>query len=547
MPHRTRLSDHAWMLLPLAVLVVLAAPTISYMLPGYVSHLGENYQPLRALKFYSSLGGEFHKYGTLPNFLLLPVYGPCLAYWWLTGAFSEPSGDFPYGLEDPLSQLSVLIFGGRVLFGLLGVGLYAWLLASLQRLCDTRTIVAVVFLTCIGTDWAAAHFLANTRPDGPMYAFVAASLGVYVRILIDGPTLARGAWLSLLAVCAISCKELAGPVYVLPYLGLAWTFRAKEGISRIAIVSVATGVGAYLVINVVYAPVVWWTRTMHWLGGTGTSADVWVVGGADAVTASSRVAVVTNGMLDTLGPGGLWVAAAALLALVVLRPRFWLQGLLPFASVMLLGLIPLAFAGDRFYAVAAVTLVVPVLAGLAAGWERISQSGIARVAQVAVALALCVNVWFATWAWHRLESQPGRVVERSLDGDEFQGSLNWLAVHPRVSGKSRLEMLGYDLDTRSMQQLVDSDPTTLPDRIYADAGHLRFIEDGRDLPGRIELFRGQGLDLESWPGVEGLGYRLRERIVTGTPDWFPFDWMPAVGWRLHRSPMSVYERVDAPS
>jgi len=540
---RRRVADNAWMLIPLGVLVVLAAPNVPYMLPAYVSYLGENYQPLRALKFYSSLGGEFHKYGTLPNFLLLPVYGTCFAWWWLTGSFSRPSGDFPYGLEHPLEQFTVMIFAGRLFFLLVGLLLYGYTLHRMQRLCPHRGLIVAAFLLCIGTDWAAAHFLANTRPDGPMYAFVAASMAVYVRILVDGPTVGRGVFLSLFAVCAISSKELAGPVYVLPYLGLAWQLRSRADFPRIAGASVAAGVGSYLLLNVVYAPAVWWTRTLHWLGGTGTSADVWMQGGAESVTASSRSLIVAEGFLDTLGPAGLWVVLAALAALVWLRPRHWGMLLLPFTSVLLLGLVPLGFAGDRFYAVGGVTLLPPVLAGLAALWERLRTPALRRAASTGVAAVLCVNFVFATWAWHRLDSEPARVMERALAEDGFHGSFNVLAVHPHVPGKSRFEMLGHRLDPRSMQELVDSDPSSLPERIYTDAGHLGFIEDGRELPARIELFRAQGLDLERWPGVEGLGYRLLRRVESPTPAWYPFDWMPAVRWRAERSSVFVYERT----
>jgi hypothetical protein len=119
-------------------------------------------------------------------------------------------------------------------------------------------------------------------------------------------------------------------------------------------------------------------------------------------------------------------------------------------------------------------------------------------------------------------------------------------VHPRVPGKSRLEALfGYRVDPRSMQELMDADPASRPDRIYVNAGEIGFLEDGRELPERIELFRGQGLDLERWPGVEALGYRLRERIVTDTPGWYPFDWMPSIRWTAERSPMYVYERASS--
>ncbi len=550
------IGTHAWISLPLAVLLVLAVPTLIYMLPGYESLLGENYQPLRALKFYSSLGGEFHKYGTTPNFLLLPVYMPSFAWWWATGSFTGPSSDFPYGLVDPLSQLSWLILSGRLFFMLLGLALYAVLLRSLEAVTPYRSVIVVAFLLCVGTNWAPAHFLANTRPDGPSYAFLAASLAVYLRILYDGATVRRGVWFSLLAVAAISSKEMVGPVYVLPYLGLAFTlYRESQGdldkrrdVFRLAVASVGAGVGSYLMLNVVYAPLVWWTRTMHWLGGEGTSQDVWRAGGSAGFSALDRVQVLSEGFWNTLGPGGLWVVLVALAALVSLRPRCWGLLLLPFASVLLLGLAPLGFSGDRFYSVGTLCLVPPVTAGLSAGWARVRSTSGGRVLAAATLVAVCVNAWYGTWAWHRLDMGPMQVIEDSLAREAgFEGAINVLSVHPRVPGKSRLEWLGYTVDPRSIQDLVESDAAGRPDRIYVHAGELAFLEDGRALPGRIELFRAQGLDLESFQGVESLGYRLRERVITETPAWYPFDFMPAVRWQAERSPMLIYERITAPA
>ena len=137
-----------------------------------------------------------------------------------------------------------------------------------------------------------------------------------------------------------------------------------------------------------------------------------------------------------------------------------------------------------------------------------------------------------------------QVVEESLAREGgFSGTINVLSVHPRVAGKSRLDWLGYSVDTRGIQELVESDPSALPDRIYAPAGIVSFIEDGRALPARMELFRSQGLDLETFPGIEPLGYQLREEVVTETPAWYPFDFMPSVKWTSERSPLLIYERV----
>ncbi|HEB89436.1 MAG TPA: hypothetical protein ENI85_07690 [Deltaproteobacteria bacterium] len=552
---RTLPSDLFWTLAPLLVLAFYAWPMLGYMLPGYESLLGENYQPLRALKFYASLGGETHKYGPMPNFVLLPVYGISLAYWWLEGTFTGPSGDFPYGLAHPLEQLSWLIFAGRLLFMLIGLGLYAWLLVALRRMGVSRVAIALAFLTCVGTNYAAAYFLANTRPDGLCYAFVAASMGVYVRILFDGPTLRRGVLLSLLAVFAISSKELAGPVYVLPYLGLGWMLvrRARRTPStaaeqlRIAGASIAAGVIGYLVLNVVYAPAAWWTRMSHWLGGPGTSKDVWMEGGTAALDLATRISLIGNGFLDTLGPGGSILTLIALGAVMIFRPRHSGMLILPFASVLALGLWPLGFPGDRFYGVGTVTLVPVVGLGMDVLWRHLHGRGIRGLAIATSVVLLLSNGVFATWAWHKLEGLPQRVIERSLAAEvpRFEGTLNVLNIHPAVPGKSRLSDQGYRVDGRSLRELVEADPATLPDRIYTDAGSLAFIEYARQSPARAELFRSQGFEIDDWPGIEALGYRPLRVIRTGTPGWFPFDWMPAVEWRRRRSPVSVFERVTS--
>jgi len=539
-----------WTALALLPLAVLTAPNVGFLLPGYESHLGENYQPLRALKFYASRGGEVHKYGNLPNLLLLPVYGPALGVWWATGDFGPPSGDFPYGFARPLEQLSFLIRAGRIEFMLLGLALYAFFLIGLRRLDAGGPALLAAFLACIGTNHAAAHFLANTRPDGPTFAFVAASLAVYVRILTDGATVAPGAWLSVFAVCAISSKELAGPLYVLPYLGLAvylWRRAGDDPARRAAVwrvggVSAATGVVAYLLLNVVYNPAAWWLRMGHWLGGAGTSQDVWRQGGAAGLTAGVRAVEAFEGFLNTLGPGGLPLALVALVALAVWRPPFAGMLLLPFASITLLGLVPLGFPGDRFYTVATVALVPPVALGLGA---LLARAGRLRPTLLALgAAALAVNLWFGAWAWLQLEHLPERVLERALaeETPPFTGRLNVLNVHPRVPGKSRLEVAGHDLDPRSIQQLRDASPASRPERIYAHRGTLRFLEDAAGAPERAAFLEAQGLESGRWEGVEALGYRLRETVRTPTPAWFPFGWMPAVRWTTERSPVLVYEK-----
>jgi len=547
--------DALWLAVPLVVLTLYTAPLVGYMLPGFQSFLGENYQPLRALKFYASLGGDFHKYGPMVNFLLLPFYGPTFVYWWLTGAFEGPSGDFPYGLVDPLGQLSFLIMGGRIFFLGIGLVLYGSLLVALRRVGFDVRIVALAFLACVATDQPVAYHLANDRPDGPAYAFLAAALAVYVLMLYRGITLARGVLLSLFAVCSISSKEMAGPTFVLPYLGLGALLYAegrraperRRELVRIASSSLATGVGSYLLLNVVYAPQVWWLRMSHWLGGAGTSKDVWIEGGGEVVTQGTRLETILEGLLGALGPGGCAIALVALIALAVHRPRHALPMLLPFLSLTLLGFWPLAFPGDRFYAFGGVALVPPVVLGLTALARGLAERPLVRgVALAGMTVALAVNALYANWTWLVLDFLPEKVMEQALldERPRFAGSLNVLAVHPAVPGKSRLEVMGFVVDPRSAAELAAAPPAERPDRIYTSSGNLQFIEHAAASEARAELLRAQGFEIRNWPGLAGLGYRRIAEIAPALPAWFPFGWMDSVHWRVSRAPILVYERID---
>ena len=116
--------------------------------------------------------------------------------------------------------------------------------------------------------------------------------------------------------------------------------------------------------------------------------------------------------------------------------------------------------------------------------------------------------------------------------------------HGHVPGKSRLVWLGYRVDPRSLQEIMDAEPDLRPDRIYVSDGQRGFLEDALSQPARAAMLRDEGLDVASWNGFEALGYRLHATFQTGTPSWFFFDWMPAVQLWREVTPVLVYRRVD---
>ena len=120
------------------LLLIYTAPFIPFLLPSRSDQLSEIYQPLQALKFFATRGTTFHKYGPAPNFILAPIYGPTLGYWYMTGSLARPSDDFPYGFSDPLPQMGLLILEHRLVFLTLGLVAFAFLGHRLGLVTDQR-------------------------------------------------------------------------------------------------------------------------------------------------------------------------------------------------------------------------------------------------------------------------------------------------------------------------------------------------------------------------------------------------------------------------
>jgi hypothetical protein len=538
-----RRSAHIWA--PLLVLVALTGPSVGFLLPATQDYLDEIYQPLQALKFFASKGHAIHKYGPLPNFVLAPGYGASLAYWKVTHAFGRPSDDFPYGFKHPFEQMGFLIGQGRVLFLIIGLIGFAVLAHALRRVTASRAAIGFALLFCVATNYILAYELPTPRPDSPMLGFSALALACYVGMVYDRFTARRGIWMSIWAVFAVSSKELAAPMFVLPYLGLlvlAWredrdhpagkhAAGQRGGALRAMGWSIAAGVVAYLLLNVVYAPHTWLERMRFWLTGPGIDPEVWGTG-----TRWGRVFC----LLDNFGPAGIVVATIAVIFFLIGRPRHWIMLALPAVSVAVLGLSKIAYPADRFYTIFCLALFPVVAAGLSELLRRLEWSTIGRRAALAVLLLLgAVNAGYATLTWYEVygnfEYQAERHALAHVPKTQTVYTLNEFPYNP---GSQRLEWLGYKHDSRSIQQIA-AQKTNLPDWIYTTEGKLGFLEDARKSPGRAEMLRKDEqspFDINQWHGLEGLGYRLDQTITPRTPAWYPFDWMPAVkDWRKRKA------------
>jgi hypothetical protein len=299
--------------------------------------------------------------------------------------------------------------------------------------------------------------------------------------------------------------------------------------------SIAAGVVAYLLLNVLYAPHTWLARMKFWLHGPGIDPEVW--GGG---TRWGRVFC----LLDNFGPAGFVVAIIATVAFLLVRPRHWILLALPAISVALLGLRAIAYPADRFYTIFCLAMFPVVAAGLAALLRSSARLPALRGAAVALLVVLgVVNTWYATLTWYeRRGSFEAQVERHALAKVPRSESVYTLNEYPYNPGSTRLEWLGYRHDPRSIQQIA-AQKTHLPQWIYTTEGKLGFLEDARTSPGRAAMLRNDKLspfDINTWHGLEGLGYRLEQKSVPAPPRWYPFNWMPAVKQWQKRKTLLVY-------
>jgi hypothetical protein len=419
----------------------------------------------------------------------------------------------------------------------------------LEAITSNRLIVAIAFLVCIVTNVPLLMNVPAPAPDSAMNFFGAAALGVYVTSVFKGLNPLRAFWLSLLAVFTITAKELAGPMFVLPYVGLLWTeWRGtisqhdRSNLLKSALVLIGTGVGGYILLNIVYAPHTWLERMSFWLSGPGIDPTVW-----SDTTVFERIQGMALCMLDNLGPGGAVLVTGSLVFFFLRRPPHWLLLSLPTISLFLLGLGRMGYQEDRFYTLAAISLCPIVVAGLAVCAEEFRGTKVAELMVITAGLLVFVNIFYGSAAWLFLGQKSDTLMEKEVRAEACPHARVWVFDTFPVHEASRYNMLGYTFDGRSADQVIRSSVDQLPQVAASTVSELQFIEDARGKPARAAMIkRESGFDVTKWHGIKALGYPQVFTLVPQFPRWFVFNWMPTVKTYVSRNAIIVYSRACSP-
>jgi 4-amino-4-deoxy-L-arabinose transferase-like glycosyltransferase len=154
-------------------------------------------------------------------FVVSVAQAPYIAYEKLSGGFQKPGPDFPYGFRDPESALRALTLFGRAVSVLMGAGIViaAYFFASALWGHLTGTLAAVLTML----NYLMFYYSRTGNPDVPAFFWISIGMAVYARILADGLTTRRTAWLGIFAGLAMATKDQA-VIFFLP-LGIALLFR----------------------------------------------------------------------------------------------------------------------------------------------------------------------------------------------------------------------------------------------------------------------------------------------------------------------------------
>ena len=525
---------HVW--LPAVLLVLVGIWHVPAHLPGVVDFTGEVYQPIRALSFAAGGGQVYHKYGPVPNLVLLPVYALTLGFWWLGGRFGPPSGDWPYGFDDPAGQIGVLIAEGR-LVGLLLTATAAGALArEAARLGGDRAAALAAVLALVVGNVMVTFYAPSASVEAFSFAFLMLALAVLCRCVGDGVTVRRAVGFGVVAALAAGSKENVGPPLLLGAAGLAWhaarTLHAPQA-RRAVLWGLAAGPGTYTLTCVVYAPGVWLRRVRHWVGGDGLDAAVWAADDTAADVWLAKAAAV----FDNLFVGGLLLAAAGVAAVLIWRRRVAAVLLLPAAG----GLLPVLwidFTPARFVTPAALCLVPAVAVGLS-----VLRRGNRVLWPWLVAPAVAVNLWWGASAIGLWGFENMAVIERHAATLPPGTTVAAAKAYPDNPQSRRLAALGLAADLRPVQAFGPGDG---PAVVYLDAGLAEMFEQAKASPAlRATFARDYGDGMGDWPGLAARGYARSAELRPGLPAWLPFGWAPLYGREAGLRTVQVW-RLDGP-
>jgi hypothetical protein len=531
-------------LIPCLLIAAFAAPLVGALLPNVADELTESYEPGKTLLFFYSRGHEVHKWGALPNFFYGPFYAMFLGYWYLKHELTRPFSAIFTSLAHPFNQLGMLILTARsigLVVTLIAIAVYS---RSLSRAVRSKFAALAALVLCVATAPDFIFSAVATKPDGLMMAFLAVSAGAYALIVAEGFTLRRGVFFFLSAVGSVSCKEQTAPAYIAMVAWIIVTgWRDGRRFFGDFVRAGLIGAGAYLLINVVYAPASWWAHIKFWIAGPGKDPGVWA---PPDLSTGGYLMDAANYFFFNLGPGGSAIVIGALVLSLVYRSRQVLASWIPLVGYLAF-MIGTAGYMQRYFLLPPTVLAALPVAFQIAEVQRRGGPQFRRAAAVVLVVLIAANLWGANMSWAQARELPPWMIEHYAASHVRPGESVHLAnPWKEREGTTRMAYLGYRVDERPLGELMKQ-PGNLPDVILVSRDWENWLRDFKNRPARNELYKWTGYTYASFNGMEALGYRLVDTVHPQMPFFFAPQWIPWPPYRvMPGQDLLVYRRSGAP-
>jgi hypothetical protein len=249
---RTRLTVLALVLLAIA----LYAPMIGWGVPYATApdrtrpFSVDDILPLEPLAemhntFVISKPDRNYGYPWWHYFVVAIAYTPYLGYLKLSGGLSNPSPDFPFGLQDPVSSLQWLTLIGRMVTLGMAAGTVIAAYGFSRTLWGHRAGIIAAVLTSL--NYLMWYYSRTGNLEVPAFFWTSIGCTIFAIILVKGLTMRRTVGLGMFAGLAMATKDQA-LVYFLPFavLLLLPRFNHAPG-APYQTRAVLGGLGAFLV------------------------------------------------------------------------------------------------------------------------------------------------------------------------------------------------------------------------------------------------------------------------------------------------------------
>ncbi len=167
-------------------------------------------------------------YPLMYSFVVVAAYAPYLGYLKITGQWSRISGEYPFGLSDPVTALKVMTWIAHFVTVLMAVGIVLAMFGTGLVLKNRRTgVLAALFAM---TSFPMFYYARTGNVDVPMLFFAALTLMMLARCVALGFTVHRSIWMGAFGGFALGTKEqVLGMFLVIPIVFLMACWREYEG------------------------------------------------------------------------------------------------------------------------------------------------------------------------------------------------------------------------------------------------------------------------------------------------------------------------------